>query len=309
MTRSRETGDVGYRAYKKNYLINGGFDVWQRGDIVNGTSSKYTSDRWRLQSSAEPWTVDRITNYVTVNSLKITGTTAAVSGFRNFYQIVENGSALMAGKQMTLSCRIRASTPLTAFFFVADTSTGDDVGSPRQSDISITTVWQTFSWTTAAFDSTPSSTEVNKRVGLGNLAQLANAQWIEIEWFQLEEGTSATEFEYVSPQQNLAECQRYFERIVVLGNNIATIGQAVSTSAAISNLNYTVKRVNPTVTFSSGFVTTTAAGAAAGGTTGADITGLTSARISVIGAAGLVGGNATCLVHPTSGFIDVDAEL
>ena len=312
MTRSRETGDVGYRAYKKNLIINGSLATWQRGTNFP-TTDTYKADRWRMSATDGAGSIQRVPVAPDVLGLDYSMQPVTSSGTANMYTALEfvraGRSILATGKTYTLSAWVALSggqgTGDLQFTVTSRNSQFDATNQVVMLSAVVSPSVSGYTRLEASFVALAANgTNEILQVTISGIPYQA-----VITGIQLEEGSSATPFEYVSPQENLAACQRYFERIVVVNNNIATTGQVVNTSAAISILNYTVKRATPTVTFSSGFVTTTALGAAAGGTPGADITGLTSARISMTGAAGLVGGNATCLVHPTSGFIDVDAEL
>ena len=44
MTRSRDTGAFGHLGKNKNLIINGGFDIWQRGTSFTDLSG-YGADR------------------------------------------------------------------------------------------------------------------------------------------------------------------------------------------------------------------------------------------------------------------------
>ena len=68
---------------------------------------------------------------------------------------------------------------------------------------------------------------------------------------QLELGSTATEFNHKNIREQLADCQRYYEKQdgFVL-NDLIAIGNVNSTTATFSTVNFSEKRVKPTVTLS-----------------------------------------------------------
>ena len=91
-----------------------------------------------------------------------------------------------------------------------------------------------------------SNVAANQRVGQVNLADSTdNNFWIT--GVQLETGTTASDFEFLPVDVNLARCQRYFEKTL---DKFLFTGSGNVADRAIT-LNYTVqKRTTPTVTFS-----------------------------------------------------------
>ena len=88
-----------------------------------------------------------------------------------------------------------------------------------------------------------SQTNANRAVGQVNCADSTSNDWY-ITGVQLEAGTSATDFEFLPIDVDLARCQRYFEK----GTNVYLNG--LSTSVVQKALSYNLcvqKRTNPTV--------------------------------------------------------------
>ena len=99
-------------------------------------------------------------------------------------------------------------------------------------------------FTSGTFNSAwESLTNANRAVGQTNLAAATSNYW-QITGLQLEVGDTATEFEFKSYGQELAECQRYYEIV----SNGATGTQRASTSpgATLSFPFKVSKRVAPT---------------------------------------------------------------
>ena len=147
------------------------------------------------------------------------------------------------------------------------------------------------------------------------VADTSTDAWdIDISNVQLEFGDTATDFEYVSPADQLARCQRYFQRIDALTGVDLWTGQCTSTTKALLGILYIEKRDIPSVVFSED-----TSGWRLRGATGSvlAVTALLSLNKSKIGAdaepvvaSGLVAGNATVLAASGGNrSIDIDAEL
>jgi hypothetical protein len=75
----------------------------------------------------------------------------------------------------------------------------------------------------------------------------SNSNNFRITGVQLELGKVATPFEHRSYGEELALCQRYFERQSYVSGSIVSTGYATSASNAIAVLNYTEKRATPSI--------------------------------------------------------------
>jgi len=92
-----------------------------------------------------------------------------------------------------------------------------------------------------------SVTAANRAVGQVNLAD-NTANYINITGCQLEVNDSASDFEFVPYDMELARCQRYYEVVRYTLGSLLTVGQAINSATAIGDLDWTVtKRAVPTL--------------------------------------------------------------
>ena len=223
-------GDTAARAGRKNLIINGGFDVWQRGTSFT-TSAEYTADRWQLHLSGGTSTVtqqtftvgqtevpDNPTYYLKMN------TTTGDNNCGMFHRVedVRNG----AGQNVTVSFWAKGANPAGGTF---DFMSSQRFGAGGSSNVEITTpLTVTSSW--AKYTHTFSLASISgKTMGTGSSLVLIIRQsagdtsttaWnLNIANVQLELGSVATDFEHRSYGEELALCQRYYEVIASGASN------------------------------------------------------------------------------------------
>ena len=148
-----------------------------------------------------------------------------------------------------------------------------------------------------------SSTAANTAVGQVNLAAATNNYW-QVTGVQLEVGDTATPFEFLPAQEELAQCQRYLPGVVTPSGEVGT-GMNNLTTGALVFLPFTVTaRTVPTGIVAAG--TYTLRLPAGNGTTASAVaynSGSTNGSlISVTGGSGLTQGYATSLIL-TNGYI------
>ena len=210
----------------RNKIINGGFDIWQRGTsfTVSNSTNTYSTDRWRFLGSAFTGTLTR-ENFSpgqteVPNSpdyfVKWTVTTNP-AGNMAFGQYIENVRTL-AGKTATLSLYLKSSSTISAdknLQIRYRQVTGGTGGTNNAINIGeITTSWQKFTFQL----NIPSLTGAG--LGTPNVSYLAleilspsahtSAFDLSIAQVQLEEGTAATPFEHRPMEVELGMCQRYY---------------------------------------------------------------------------------------------------
>jgi hypothetical protein len=217
-----------------NAVINGAFDIWQRGTSgFAGTSYNYGADRWLMvrASFAAGMSVSRQAAGLTefeycLRLQRISGNTN--TGDINIFQAFESRNSIpFAGKTVTLSFYARAganySAPGSVLISTIHRGTGIDQAASAmsyawtggvgtlQSNV-VTTSWTRYTQTLALPSNT---TQIGVAFSSGVLTGTAGAaDFVEITGVQLEAGPVATPFKRHAPgiAGELAACQRYYEK-------------------------------------------------------------------------------------------------
>jgi hypothetical protein len=224
--------NIGFGQAGKNKIINGDFQVWQRGTTLTYTSSglNYLPDRFFS------WTIG--TCNVTVSQQAFTAGTAPVAGYEGQYFMRNavtslSGQTIQAVGQRIEDVRTFAGQSATfSFWAKADSARTyttrfiQNFGSGGSSEVqtsggshSVTTSWQRFSVSVTI----PSVS--GKTIGTSSYLQpllegpANTANTLDTWGWQLEYGSKATPFQTATGNQGeLALCQRYFYKMVE-GNN------------------------------------------------------------------------------------------
>ena len=258
-------------AFNGNVVINGGYDIWQRGTTFTA-ADVYTADRWRKNSQTTS-TVSRQTTSDTTNLPTIqycarvarNSASTDLSSVGVVYTAETADSIRFAGQAVVVSFYARSganySSASSALSYNFYTGTGTDQsrsfasGFTGEANIAsatktLTTTWQRFSFT-ATVGAT--ATELALMFFFTPVGTAGAADYFEITGVQLELGSVATTFKRSNGsggtiQGELAACQRYYlsnsQVITWQGNATNTLGYTVSTTFPVQ------MRIAPTVTAS-----------------------------------------------------------
>lgn len=238
----------------KNAVINGAFDIWQRGTsiAIPATTTTYTADRWYMYRATANVTISRQTTGDTTNlpfiqyCARIQRNNANTStDSTQLNMAVESVNAIpFAGKTVTLSFYARKganySSASDALSVLLATGTGTDqlVGGYTgynaliSQTATLTTTWQRFSYT-ATIPST--ITEWGLGFTYTPVGTAGASDYFEITGVQVEAGAVATPFSRYSPtiQGELAACQRYYWRSSSMqAYSVYAVGPAQNTTNA-----------------------------------------------------------------------------
>ena len=208
----------------RNRIINGGFDIWQRG--TSQTTTGYGSaDRWNM-------TVTGTTTFSQETSIVPSGaqyalkwTTGAASSYGQVRQYIEQLNVIpLRGQTVTASAYVRSGGTFAGnYLFEIGYNTSSDASGASWSIISTTTsgTINSSSYTQIKATFTVPSNAVGLYFGLVPDTVQASGAIVYQSLAQLEPGSTATPFERRSYGQELALCQRYFANVPVTGMGIA----------------------------------------------------------------------------------------
>lgn len=219
---------------QKNLIINGDFSVWQRGTGAF-TADGYTADRWRVnQSGATTSTSQGVfalgqTDVPMNPKFYLDHNVTASSDFSTLQHRLEDVQTT-SDQEVTLSFYAKGVDPSGGLVlrvqqnFGTGGSPSSTVTAETQTLTSLTSSWQKYVVTFVLPSVTGKTLGTNNddylHILLGQNTDTATDAWnIDISNVQLEFGDRATGFEYVSPADQLARCQRY--HVDLLGGDYA----------------------------------------------------------------------------------------
>jgi len=204
-----KTPDIDIREdYQRNILINGNFDLWQRG--TSFSSAGYTADRWRVPAAQ---TVTRQSNSNTPFKYSLKSSSSSTAN--QVEQRIEAGNVRQyIDKQLTVSFKAKLNSGSMDLKVVLESADAEDDFSTT-TQVSSTTLdamtgsFQDFSLT---FTVTQTMAENGFSVVLGDDTSVTAE--FELAQVQLVEGAEALPFRRAGRNfdEELQLCQRYYQR-------------------------------------------------------------------------------------------------
>jgi hypothetical protein len=256
-----------------NPVINGGFDIWQRGTSFTGALPNYLADRWQTFANADK-TYSRQTTSDTTNlpniqyclRLQRNSGSAFISSPNIYYSFENVNSTPFIGKTVTISFYARKganfSAPSDLLNVTLASGTGTDqnfatVGFTGQTNVvnqnvTLTSTWQRFTGT-----GTISSTATQLGISFAyTVTGTAGANdYAEVTGVQIDLGTytasTAPTFRRSGGtiQGELAAAQRYYYRNANTTNGYGRLSAGIGLSTTLATLATTLPvtmRVQPT---------------------------------------------------------------
>ena len=229
----------------KNFVINGGMDIWQRGTSFTSPSNfSYTADRWACYQGSTV-TLSQETSNVPAGSryaLKMNATATQQMFIR---QVIETANTIpLAGKTITVSAQIAASASTTLGFTIAYSTNVDET-------VSTIGAWNTLTPTgglnSGSYSNVPTtyvtlvgtytvpSNAKSLLIYFGNFsATVTSGTSFYISQVQLELGSVPTAFSRAGGTLSgeLTACQRYYYQPSNTSANIGVMGATSTTGVA-----------------------------------------------------------------------------
>jgi hypothetical protein len=246
----------------KNAVINGAFNVWQRGTtFTNPAGDSYTADRFMIDYGTAAPTSNSVTRQTfTPGTAPVAGyegafffrstlTTVGTTSRLSIHHKIENVQTY-AGQTVTLSFFAKADSARTLAGFIQQNfgSGGSTTVSTAITSQSITTAWTRFSMQVAVPSISGKTIGTSSFLNIRLDQAVAAGSVLDLWGLQLEASSTASDFQTATGtlQGELSACQRYY----VLYGNLEPVGSSMG--AASTTVAYipvplpTTMRVKPT---------------------------------------------------------------
>jgi len=260
----------------RNFVINGGFDIWQRGTSFTGANSNtYTADRWNMYFGVTPtaYTISRQSSGLTGfpyairvqrnngatdttggavgSSIEIANATY-LAGQNIVFSFYARKGALFSQASSIVTASLKTGTGSTDANGIYNTYTGE--ATPISQNTTLTTSWQRFTYTATLGSSV---TQVAIQFNAGAAGTAGATDYYEIAGVQVEVGSIATQFSRAGGtiQGELAACQRYYYRTTADSDNqnLNSLGWFDSTTLSVNQTTFPVPmRIRPTAVETTG---------------------------------------------------------
>lgn len=284
-----------------NLLVNGGFEIWQRGNGAFTSTSAFTADRWQISiSGGDSLSVSKDTSHQDSGSGSCAAVTYTLSagGGTCLHQKLEDYLQLR-GRTVTVSVRINESAGANTYIKIVD-----GVGSTYGSVSPGSGAYKTLTCT-RTIDSSATQLDIQIQFQASATIYIDNAMMVL--------GELALDYAPLLPADEWARCERYFERQSTPGSTLYFApGFVETTSAGGFVLTYQPKGGQPTITFNNPthFAIGTGVSSTAVTSMSTGVAGLRSARISasVSGTPLTVGQGAALQDDGTHSDASIDLE-
>jgi hypothetical protein len=265
-----------------NAIINGAFDIWQRGStFTNQTNGAFSADRWRANTTNNTLDVSRST--FTLGSAPLAGldgkffATIAAEASDSDARLIQpiEGVQNFSGQTITVSFYAKSTVTTDAIRYIRIRQNFGTGGSPStlvdtdSSAITLTGSWARYTATISlpSISGKTLGTDGNDRLEVHIGLKASTAQTLDLWGVQVEAGSTATAFRRngANIADELASCQRYCQ---VLRNSTAgpvnyAAGSAYNSAQSFHVYGFPVQmRATPTATFltASNYAVTNSAG-------------------------------------------------
>jgi hypothetical protein len=316
----------------KNLVLNGSFDIWQRGTSIAMTTTNWGADRWGNYRVSGGSTISRqssgLTGFQYCARIQRDNSNASTSIIYIGQPIDISTSTPFIGKTVTLSfyakkgSNFSATNSILRSFVYTGSNASDYDGfhgsytgltSHIYKESTLTESWQRFE----VFGTIISGTQILIQFEFTPTGTAGLNDYVDITGIQLELGSIATPFSRAGGtiQGELAACQRYYIRMLSGTGSYTPFatGQVYSSTGAQIVVNHPVAmRIPPTsIEYASLGITNSGAGVVVPTSFSLSNPGQTASMLLTTNASGLVAGYSTLLVAAatTSAYLAFNAEL
>lgn len=265
---------AGFDAAGKNVVINGGFDIWQRGTSFSSIgSNNYFADRWWYgNGGTSNYSITRqVTGDISnLPSIQYCARISRAAGNTNLSQqylgnVFETVNSIpLVGKTLTLSfyARVGANWSASAGSFSGSIASGNTTDVYLYAGVATNTIaavyptlnttWQKF---TATGTMLTSQTQACVYFTWAPTGTAGSADYVEITGVQLEIGSISTPFSRSGGdyQGELNKCQRYYQIIAGGAVDLAFCnGYAINTTQCEGSISFPSMRTTPTLIVATG---------------------------------------------------------